>query len=227
MVAMSPESQLRWKKKAVQAYFEKVDKFLERLLLLIHMTGGQPPRGTELIGLQHSNTAQGQHRGIFLEEGLISTVTSYHKGYNITGSTKIIHRYLPKEVSELLVYYLWLILPFWQQLDILVYKRKDPHSTFLWPKGSGTWDSSRLTRVIAREARLYLDTTLSILIYRHLAIAISRQHLPCGGFKRDYGVHKKIADQQATHGTWIAGTVYARGLQEAPGHRLRNNQFNP
>ncbi|KAI1508212.1 hypothetical protein Ptr86124_012933 [Pyrenophora tritici-repentis] len=226
MVAMSPESQLRWKKKAVQAYFEKVDKFLERLLLLIHMTGGQPPRGTELIGLQHSNTAQGQHRGIFLEEGLISTVTSYHKGYNITGSTKIIHRYLPKEVSELLVYYLWLILPFWQQLDILVYKRKDPHSTFLWPKGSGTWDSSRLTRVIAREARLYLDTTLSILIYRHLAIAISRQHLPCGGFKRDYGVHKKIADQQATHGTWIAGTVYARGLQEAPGHvKARSSEY--
>jgi hypothetical protein len=112
MLALSPESQLRWKKKAVQAYFEKVDQFLERLLLLIHMTGGQPPRGTELVGLQHSNTAQGQHRGVFIEEGLIGTVTSYHKGYNITGSTKIIHRYLPKEVSELLVYYLWLILPF-------------------------------------------------------------------------------------------------------------------
>jgi len=57
MVDMSLESQLWWKKKAVQAYFEKVDQFLERLLLLIHMTGGQPPRGTELIGLQHSNTA--------------------------------------------------------------------------------------------------------------------------------------------------------------------------
>jgi hypothetical protein len=131
LLDMSPESQLRWKKKAVQAYFEKVDQFLERLPLLIHMTGGQPPLGTELVGLQHSNTAQGQHRGIFIEKGLISTVTSYHKGYNITGSTKIIHRYLPKEVSELLVYYLWIILPFWQQLDILVYKRKDPHSTFL------------------------------------------------------------------------------------------------
>lgn len=217
MVAMSPESQLWWKKKAVQAYFEKVDKFLKRLLLLIHMMGGQPPRGTELIGVQHSNTAQRQHRGIFLEEGLIGTVTSYHKDYNITGSIKIIHRYLPKEVSELLVYYLWLILPFWQQLNILVYKRKDLHSTFLWPKGSGTWNSSRLTRVIAREARLYLDTALGIITYRHLAIAISRQHLPCGGFKRDYGVDKKIADEQATHGTWIAGTAYARGLQEAPG----------
>jgi hypothetical protein len=29
---------------------------------------------------------------------------------------------------------------------------------------------------------------------------------------------KKLADEQATHGTWIAGTVYALGLQEAPGH---------
>jgi hypothetical protein len=72
--------------------------------------------------------------------------------------------------------------------------------------------------VISREARLYLDTSLGILTYRHLAIAISRQHLSCGGFKRDYGVDKKLADEQATHGTWIAGTVYARGLQEAPGH---------
>jgi hypothetical protein len=38
MLTMSLESQLQWKKKAVQAYFDKVDKFLERLLLLIHMT---------------------------------------------------------------------------------------------------------------------------------------------------------------------------------------------
>jgi hypothetical protein len=66
-------------------------------------------------------------------------------------------------VSELLVYYFWLILPFWQQLDILVYKRKDPPSTFLWPKENETWDPSRLTRVISREAHLFLDTALGIL----------------------------------------------------------------
>jgi hypothetical protein len=35
---MSLESQLRWKKKAVQAYFDKVDKFLKQLLLLIVRT---------------------------------------------------------------------------------------------------------------------------------------------------------------------------------------------
>jgi len=53
----------------------------------------------------------GHHRNIFVEYGMISTVTTYHKGYTISGDTKIIHRYLPKEVGELLVYYLWMIQP--------------------------------------------------------------------------------------------------------------------
>jgi hypothetical protein len=41
MLAIRPRSQIQWKKKAVQAYFDKVDAFLEQLLLLIHITGGQ------------------------------------------------------------------------------------------------------------------------------------------------------------------------------------------
>jgi hypothetical protein len=155
-----------------------------------------------------------------MENGLIGTVTSYHKGYNVTGSTKIIHRYLPAEVSELLVYYLWLILPFWQQLDVLVHKRTTPASAFLWPKKDdvGSWKPQRLTQLLQQQTVIHLKTRLGIMMYRHMAIAISRQHLRCGGFKRDYGIDKKLLDQQATHGSWMAGTVYARGLEEAPGH---------
>ena len=215
------QSSLQWKKLAVRAYFSKLDGFLERLLLLVHVTSGQPARGTEILSLQYSNTPQGHHRSIFIEDGLISTVTSYHKGYNITGSAKVIHRYLPREVSELLVYYLWLVLPFWQQLIILAYKEThtaSSSSAFLWPKGHAAWDSQRLTNMLQRETKVHLKVELGIMMYRHMAIAISRQHLKCGGFKRDYGVDKKLVDEQATHGTWFAGTIYARGLQEAPGH---------
>lgn len=218
MVSLTHDQKMQWKKPAATAYFKKIDKFLERLLLLMHITSGQPARGTELLSLQHSNTPQGHHRSIFMEEGLISTVTSYHKGYNITGSAKVIHRYLPLEVSELLVYYLWLVLPFRQQLDILVNKRKAPPSAFLWPKADGAWLPERLTTVLKRETTEHLKVPLVIMMYRHMAIAISRQHLRCGGFKRDYGIDKKMADEQATHGSWYAGTIYARGLQEAPGH---------
>jgi hypothetical protein len=226
MVSLTQEDQVVWKKKAVQAYFAKHDQFLEQMLLLIHITSGQPARGTELMSLQHSNNSKGHHRSIFIEEGLISTVTSYHKGYNITGSTKIIHRYLPKEVSELLVYYLWLVLPFSHKLDMLVHKCVAPPSSFLWPRNNESWQPSRLTAILMREGGTHFKTPLSILIYRHIAIAISRQHLPSGGFKRDYGFDKKLADEQASHGTWVAGTVYARGLQEAPGHiKMRSMEY--
>lgn len=56
------------------------------------------------------------------------------------------------------------------------------------------------------------------MTYRHIANAVSRQHLKCGDYKRDYWMDKKLADERATHGSWVAGTVYARGLQEAPGY---------
>ena len=212
------DSKLMWKAPSAKRYIAKVDSFLERFLLLIHVTAGQPARGTEILSLRHRNTVNGHHQNIFIEDSLVSTVTAYHKGYNIVGSKKIIHRYLPREVGELVVYYLWFILPFWSNLNKLVWADKTPPSPFLWSKNDiATWDSSRLTNVLREEARVHLQTHLNITYYRHAAIAMSRIHLKCGGFKQDYGVEEKQMDGQASHTTWIAGTIYARGLEEAPG----------
>jgi hypothetical protein len=211
------DSKVVWKTAAVKQYVSKINCFLERLLLVVHLTAGQPARGTEILSLRYRNTVHGHHRSIFIEDGLVSTVTAYHKGYNIVGSTKIIHRYLPKEVSELVVYYLWFILPFWRKLELLAWGDKAPASPYLWAKGEGSWDSTRLTGVLKDEAKLHLKTYLNITFYRHAAIAISRVHLKCGGFKRDYGVEENNTNKQASHTSWIAGTIYARGLEEAPG----------
>ena len=156
----------------------------------------------------------------------MSTVTSYHKGYSVSNTTKIIHRYLPRPVSELLVYYLWLVLPFREALEGLT--RGLRGSAFLWPAGEGSWPPERLRQVLQQEAEAHLQTKLNILSYRHAAIAISRVHLQCGGFKRDYGgTETAVAlDEQAGHRSWVAGTVYARGLQEAPGHvEARRRQY--
>ncbi|KAG2001179.1 hypothetical protein GB937_010416, partial [Aspergillus fischeri] len=229
--------QLLWHEGAVDQYLARAEEFLQRLLLLIHITGGQPARATELLSLRHSNTIHGRHRNIFIEQGLVSTVTTDHKGYSISNCTKIIHRYLPKPVSELVVYYLWLVLPLCQSLRKLVYGQKAAPSPFLWPatmrdrKGrkkeeEGSWGSDQLRKVLQREAQTHLRTKMHILSYRHAAIAISRVHLKCGGFKRDYGTDDAAFNEQASHGSWIAGTVYARGLQEAPGHvEARGRQY--
>ena len=127
-----------WNVIAARNYKSMVDSFLERLLLLIHLTSGQPARGTELLSLRYINTIHSHHRNIFIDQGMVSTVTSYHKGYSVTGSTKRVHRYLPSQVGELLVYYLWLVLPFWQKLDVLAFSNTAPPSPFLWPKGQGS-----------------------------------------------------------------------------------------
>ncbi|RJE16429.1 hypothetical protein PHISCL_11234, partial [Aspergillus sclerotialis] len=48
----------------------------------------------------------------------------------------------------------------------------------------------------------------------------------CGGFKRDYASDEGLVHEQASHGNWVAGTVYARGLQEAPGQiESRRRQY--
>jgi hypothetical protein len=190
---------------AVHHYLQQVDRFLERLLLLVHITAGQPGRATELLSLRYVNTVHGRHRNIFIENGMVSTVTAYHKGYSVSNPTKIIHRYLRKPVSELVVYYLWLVLPFAQNLEWRMYGRQGKVSPFLWPRGEGSWDLERLRVVLQREAKSHLQTKMNILSYRHAAIAILRVHLKCGGFKRDYGTDDAVFDEQASHGSWTAG----------------------
>jgi hypothetical protein len=193
-------------------------------------------------GIQHANTLF--HRNVFVEDGLVSIVTSYHKGYTCTGTTKIIHRYLPREISELVVYYLWLILPFVQKMTLLIAEQADPEipasntrkidsliggqsrpiaersvlSFLLWPAGKGAWSSSRLTKILKRETSKICQSPLTLATYRHVAIAISRRHLAQGGFKRDYDVEESATDGQTAHTSWTAGRLYARGIEEAPGH---------
>jgi RecQ family ATP-dependent DNA helicase len=124
----------RLKKKAMAVYQRHVERFQELVWVLMHLSGGQPARTPELLGMRWKNTAYGGVRNIFIEEGLVAFVAQYHKGYQSSGNIKIIHRYLPREVGELLVYYLWLVLPFWEKVQFQV-AGKPSSSPFLWGDG--------------------------------------------------------------------------------------------
>jgi len=112
-------------------YQQKVEQFQEKILLIMHMVRGQPARATELLGMRHANTKQGGLRNIFVNRGMMAFVTTYHKNYQQTGKIKIIHRYLPREVGELLFRYLWLVLPFWQAIESVT-QQADQLSPFIW-----------------------------------------------------------------------------------------------
>jgi superfamily II DNA helicase RecQ len=229
---MKPGTRSGVDREAVEQYVDRVIAFREKLAVLMHICGGQPGRGPELLSVRHSNTVQGGHRNIFIEDGMVVYATRYHKGYNVSGDVKIIHRYLPRQVGELVVWYMWLVLPFQQRLEALVWE-KDAVSSHMWPADpSGRkWTSDRLREALKQESRIGLGQDWTMAGYRQMAIGISRRFLrKSTAFQHDESEEGKegeevdeekmaarIADWQAGHTTHIAGMVYARGIMELSG----------
>ncbi|KAA8611001.1 RecQ Superfamily II DNA helicase [Pyrenophora tritici-repentis] len=226
---MKPGTQSGVDRQAIERYMDRVVEFREKLAVLMHITGGQPARGPELLSVRHSNTVQGGHRNIFIEDGMVVFVTRYHKGYKVSGDVKIIHRYLPREVGELVVWYMWLVLPFQQRLEALVWE-KEAVSSHMWPADpSGRkWTTDRLREALKRESRIAMGQEWTFAGYREMAIGISRRFLRGStAFQADEGEENKewaeeqagdsIADEQAGHTSHVAGLVYARGIMEQSG----------
>ncbi|KAA8615982.1 hypothetical protein PtrV1_11378 [Pyrenophora tritici-repentis] len=151
---------------------------------------------------------------------MVVFVTRYHKGYKVSGDVKIIHRYLPREVGELVVWYMWLVLPFQQRLEALVWE-KEAVSSHMWPADpSGRkWTTDRLREALKRESRIAMGQEWTFAGYREMAIGISRRFLRGStAFQADEGEENKewaeeqagdsIADEQAGHTSHVAGLIF-------------------
>jgi superfamily II DNA helicase RecQ len=225
-----------FKKSALQELTLHIRRFQELLLVLVHLCCGLPPRGSEILSCKHSNTPNSR-RNFFIEDGMVVFVTEYHKGYSISGSTKIIHRYLPREVGELFVYYMWLVLPFEQIITINELQGQEL-SPFMWTldsAGSGPhrFKSQDLTKLLQCESVRYMGVLgrLGLASYRHCAVAFSRRFCGEDGFQEEGGDEEDqeddieavytgqdaVSDLQAGHGTHTAGMIYARGVDELDG----------
>lgn len=84
--------------------------------MAIYICSGQPARAPELLSLRYQNTV-GAVRNVFIEDSIVAVASKYHKVFYTSNDTKIIHRYLPREVRELVVWYLWLVVLFVKQLE--------------------------------------------------------------------------------------------------------------
>ena len=219
-------------------YMRQVARFRGLLLILMHITGGQPARGTEILSVRHRNTAQGGHRNLFIEDGMVVFVTKYHKGYQMSGDVKIIHRYLPREVGELVIWYLWLALGFIQRMEAMVWQKRIM-SDHMWPADADgrKWTTDRMKEELQQVSMAALGKPMHVAAYREIAIAISRQWVRgATAFQTDEADENEewrkenmlsdVADDQATHSPHIAGMIYARDSMEMSGATAdRRRQF--
>jgi hypothetical protein len=144
----------------VRRYLADVERFREGLLVAMHFLGGQAARAPEILNIRWVNTSYGGVRNIQIEDSLVSLVFVYHKGYNATGTSKVIYHYLPYKLGDVLVQYLWLVLPFCHMLEseMTGFTQISP---FLWDKSfvysdkvsdydlrCWIWSSDKMRRII-------------------------------------------------------------------------------
>jgi hypothetical protein len=136
---------------------------------------------------------------------------------------------VPREVGELLVWYLWLVLLFQQRLEAIVWE-KQAISSHLWPADLNRrkWNSERVRETLKRESRIGLKQELTIAAYCEIAIGISWRFLRGStAFAAEEGEDNEewkeeniaaiIQDEQCGHTAHVAGMVYARGIMEQAG----------
>jgi hypothetical protein len=74
--------------KAKNMYTKDDEKLRELLLLIMVFTSGQTGRGMESLTLRYENQQNGR-RNIFVKDGQISIITSYHKSQGVTDQVKV------------------------------------------------------------------------------------------------------------------------------------------
>ncbi|KAK6428171.1 hypothetical protein LTR95_015687, partial [Oleoguttula sp. CCFEE 5521] len=109
---------LQCRDESIEWYSREVRRFKEESMVLVHVSAGAPARASELISIQHQNRPQaGSQRRIFIDNGMAAFITGYHKGYKMGHRVRIVHRYVPREVREVVANYLRLMELFVRSLQ--------------------------------------------------------------------------------------------------------------
>ncbi|KAK2684336.1 hypothetical protein QWA68_016833, partial [Fusarium oxysporum] len=156
-----------WKWAGIRKYLKLVKRFEEFLLLLAHITGGQPSRGEEITGLRLINGIN-RDRNIFIIDGEVVLVMQYHKSLAHFDSPKVIPCFLPGRIGQLFVMYMIYIRPLtdrWEADKWELYGEKmAPPSDFIWHNKAAGGTS------------YYIGRRIMLQDWRHIAIAISKKH---------------------------------------------------
>jgi hypothetical protein len=109
----------RWRGKRVREYLRQGDRFLELLLGCVHIESRQPARGSEIVTIRHRNGLL-QDRNVFVIDGAVATVVWYHKSQSQWDQPRVVPRFLPPRVGQVMALYLSYLQPFREFLVVSV-----------------------------------------------------------------------------------------------------------
>ncbi|KAJ5465272.1 ATP-dependent DNA helicase [Penicillium daleae] len=158
---------------AVQQYEDAVQRFLRALMVPFFLWSGQQGRRTEFIALRWRNTTW-ITRDLFLLDGQMLFILSYHKTRNQNNASRWPVRFLLPQVAKLVTQYLALVQPFrtFLQHETLGSRRI---SDYLWSRGPDLLGADGMTRVIVDAGKLTLGKHIHVQSWRQITVGIARR----------------------------------------------------
>ena len=153
----------------VRRYIRKIDTFLKLLLFMVYTIVGQPARGTKIILCWYQNRLL-QDWNVFIIDRQVVFITRYYKLQSLINAPKVIPRFLPQRVGQLVALYLAYVLPFQERLIEYIQRRKQ--SDYIQASKYRAQETDRLIQVIKARSLQALRNKLYTLNYQHIAIAI-------------------------------------------------------
>lgn len=171
---MDPESQAP-RANALRAFLQAEQRFLDMLMVLIHVSYGFPARGTELVTVRHTATPFAG-RNIIISHGHVCIFIEYNKNGWVP-----IHRFLPDPVGELVLWYLAIVHPFSESVRAHLYPDGSA-SPYLWPRWGPEseeqpFNTNRLSKNIRRLFGRGNHKVGGVKDYRQLATLWGRDHV--------------------------------------------------
>lgn len=202
------QPQLRSRK--AMDFLESYAKYLEMLVPLVHIGGGMPARGTELVPYRICDTGNGD-RSVFWLDGHVYLYARYNKSSSMTGSSRPIARFLDKRLTKLMLRDLFLVRPFVILLATYFGKNQEQaYNTELFLQGG---EKMRSDQVLAAFEMGYLRATgcrLNFSSYRHVAKHFGNEV----GLSFDHENENLVENEQAGHNRSTADRHYARMTTE-------------
>ncbi|KAG2212049.1 hypothetical protein INT45_000396 [Circinella minor] len=99
------EGNFVWKLHALYNWLSNAHELLLMIMVLIHVTSGQPARGEELAATTIRSTVKGAKRCLFWYRECIMLVQYYYKVRSQSNADRYVARFLTKELSKILIWH--------------------------------------------------------------------------------------------------------------------------
>lgn len=171
------DSQVCWKKNALQAWLQDYAQFMLTLLTRCEMTSGGPARGTELTAMQYRSTPTRRQRNFMVFGQYHVLLRTYTKTSAITGQDRLIPAALDGPIGDLIIQELVFTRPFAEFAALQVYGNDTAllYYNHLFVHKDRLFITDDLSVNMKRYTNRYLCVELGVNAWRHIAIALRRK----------------------------------------------------